>query len=451
MSGDYDWLVESDVANFFPYVDVSSVIQHVLSTSNLGEDVCLLLDHMLRVFAPMRGYRSSRLGGLPQEPFDCSRVLAHTYLGLVDEQFREEGSQGQFSRWVDDIVIGAKSRDEALQFVRRAQEALEHLGLYPNSAKTRILRSSEFGDDYMKAANDYLGELATEITAGAADIRKFRKSLRAHLRLPRAKRPKAWSRVLRRYYTSSRQLRDATLLAEWTGHLLESPESARHIFDYLGTYPLTVARVQQLIDVLNDFGGVYEDIDLLAHEYLCTAPNPASTRLRSLIAEWALKLIDASIEKRPRLAASACMTVGKFGLPAHLDALEVIYARAVKRDTVARLQATIVLYGAGRATSAMIRGLVARSSHETAQSIEYLLAVTAGEKEAVNLAVGLIQPSAREHPTRAVVRPRAVFLAPLVRAADPKKWATASVIWRKQLEANPREFRDRAAERWLFG
>ena len=185
------WLIETDIANFFPYIYISSVLSHVLSHSNLGEDAVRLLDHMLRQFSPMTQYRRSPLVGLPQESFDCSRILAHTYLNPLDDAFEAEGNLKQYSRWMDDIVIGANSKEEALQKVQRVQDALEQLGLYPNTAKTRIIKAEEFSNDYMKDENDYLGEVDERFKSKQPeDIAVFRSRLRHHLRI-REPRPKA--------------------------------------------------------------------------------------------------------------------------------------------------------------------------------------------------------------------------------------------------------------------
>jgi hypothetical protein len=68
----------------------------------------------------------------------------HTYLYEVDQAFEPEGVAGRYSRWVDDIVIGAPSREEGLQYVKRAQLALEKMGLSPNPTKTRVVSRAEF-------------------------------------------------------------------------------------------------------------------------------------------------------------------------------------------------------------------------------------------------------------------------------------------------------------------
>ncbi len=108
-------------------------------------------------------------------------MLAHTYLRRVDSEFEIEGRNDRYSRWVDDIVIGASNRSEALTQVQRAQVALEGIGLFPNSAKTRIIPAREFVADYMKAANDDLGEIQDDFVNGVNVSVRFRRALDDHL------------------------------------------------------------------------------------------------------------------------------------------------------------------------------------------------------------------------------------------------------------------------------
>ena len=81
-----------------------------------------------------------------------------------------------------DIVIGAQSEDEALQQIRRVQVALERVGLYPNTAKTRVLPRDLFVGAYLKDENDYLGEVDGRLDKGlAVDVTTFHQRLRRHL------------------------------------------------------------------------------------------------------------------------------------------------------------------------------------------------------------------------------------------------------------------------------
>ncbi len=407
-----------------------------------------LLEYMLQTFSPMAAYRPSRVGGLPQEGFDVSRVLAHLYLRPLDEEFDSEGQDGRYTRWVDDIAVGADTWDEALRIVQRIQSTLEGIGLYPNSAKTRIISGGVFSREYMKSENDWLGEFEDTIKSGVPDIPEFGRRLRRHLE--REDRPRAWPRVLRRYYTYSRRLRHPYLLEKWPSHIDDSPDSARSMFDYLATYRLTAARFNRLLVVLDRFGTVYEDIEILAHEYLALAPSVDSVRINGLIADWAYGIVEREAVPRPRIAAAACVTLGKFADGPRLDQLARLYGRW-KRDTVLRTQTATILLAAGRIDMAEVTRLLGRSQLETIENLEFLIAVAGGEKQAVGMALSAMEPVKKYGPDRVMTKPRLMFLAPLLRASAPSQWTAISGRWKRSLGSNPDGLRDHVAERWLFG
>ncbi len=449
ITNNHPWLIETDVANFFPYVDGDLVVEHLLSNSKLSEDVIRLLSHMLRQFSPMTEYRRPTIVGLPQEDFDCSRILGHTYLKPVDDEFDEEGRDERYSRYMDDVVIGADDMGQALRSVLRVQQAFERLGLYPNTAKTRIVPADDLVADYMKAENDYLGVVDGQLEEHVAvDVHVFRSHLRRHIR-PGATRPKAWSQVLRRYYSISRHMESGALLRLAFDHVALAPDSARHIFDYLASFPITRNRFHGLCRLIEQLGGVYEDVDLLAHEYLCSAPNRVRRTLRHEIGSWAWSQLQATVVRRPRLAASACMTLGKFGTPSQLDELRLAFDRHLNADTVLRQQAIVTLAGAGRLAAQDVSALSHVLDPVSAQHIRYLSALMTGEDRAVKMALSLVEPIQRRYPDRWIIRPRALFLAPLAAHASPRAWGAVSARWFAKVSSNRNSLRDCESERWI--
>ena len=443
------WLVETDVANFFPYVALPSVLNHVLANSNLGEDAARILEHLLKQFAPMDHYRQSPVVGLPQDNFDCSRILGHTYLKPVDDAFRSEGEANQYSRWMDDIVVGAETKEAALGIVARLQGSLERLGLYPNTAKTRIVRASDFLLDYMKDENDFLGEVDDRWRAKTPeDMTAFKTRLRRHLGR-KAPRPKAWARVLRRYYTACRHLESDALVSHAFEHIYESPDSARTIFEYLSTYPLTATRVDALIELLKRLRGVYPDIEILAQEYLCVAPNSKSETLAEAISNWAIEVMEREWSSNPRLAAAACLTVGKFGNDLHIGKVQTGMGTPRLPDTVFRQQALIVLAARGRVSSSELGNLSPHSSLISSQHVRFLRALFDGEAKAVNMTLSLLEPVKRTGPTRLVIRPRVLLLGSIIGKSAPDKVSTVRPKWAKLLKTQRRSMRDFTAERML--
>jgi reverse transcriptase-like protein len=444
----HKYLVETDIANFYPYVQLDSVLEHLLANSSLGEACVRLLGRMLREFSPISDYKASPIVGLPQEGFEASRIIAHTYLKPLDEEFRLEGDENRFARYVDDIAIGAHDLQEAFRQIGRVQRTLEPLGLYPNTAKTRILQRHELERVYFKAENDYLGTVDSRLEAGqSVNASRVESRMRSHLRS--RDQGKEWLRVVYRYYTLMRRTHNSRLTAVAFDHLVRWPESARDIFEYLATFRITAERLTTLRHSLDQLGGVYEDVELLAHEYVCNAPNTASRELRNELAGWGLELIDARRLTRPRMAASASMTVGKFGTPQHFAELRRIFDKLPKSDNALARQLLVILHGGGLLGSRELLKAGERFTGEGAANVLFLQAIESGEQRACALALGLLKPVQRGWPTRFTVRPRMLFIAPRLRDSLGKDWDHFTSRSAITLRGNGIAYRDAATIRWL--
>ncbi len=442
----YDWLVETDISNFFPSVQLDTASSHVLAQSRLGVDVVRLLTHILRESAPLAEYRVSPVVGLPQDTFDCSRIIAHSLLGTVDDEFLVEGTEGRYSRYMDDIVVGVRSRQEGYAIVGRAQRSLERLGLYPNTAKTRVVRRTEFEADFLKGENDYLGEVETSLSEGTSpDLGHFRLRLRGHLKSE--VRPRAWERVLRRYYRTSRILRDTTLMSVAAQHLLEHPGSSRAILDYVSTYKLTSVRVARLAAAVADMETPYEDVSLLALQAAVVAPVDRDRKAATALAEWGLEVVDRRRIAQARMASAAVLLVGKFGTPAHVQMLEDLYRNGEPAGDLFRRQLMVVLLG-HQAASQRDLAAFAVESEDARRMTAYLLAVREQNERASGLLLGALRPRERREPSMLMIPPRMMFLASLLSGPWVHRLDLARQSWRVKLGkvSGPR---DRVGEQWL--
>lgn len=446
---DHEWLVESDVANFFASLSIDRLAEHLLHRGEMEEPLVDLFRYMLVHFSPATMYRRSRIGGLPQEDFDASRIVAHTYLHPVDREFETEGDENRYSRWVDDIIIGADSWSEALEQVSRVQSALEALDLHPNSSKTRIYRRAEFEREHMKVENDLIGsfeddiELHGQLTSG----QMLRESVRDHCRL--RNRPRGWERVLRRYYTLSKRVGDDYLLGRWPEHLRDYPGSAPQILEYLAAFRLTEARHKLLQAVLADFGGVYQNIDILAREFALLAPNVGNAAVRRQLTEWGWATIDEAQTSSPYLAPPGVLLVTKFGNEADFDRLAALHSASARSDTPVVRQLAVSLFGVGRLSTAQLLEHSHGAGIAGARHARFLMAVERGESAAYQLCRGIVQPVERGNPARVVVRPRGLTLAPLLARADTAEWDRLVRRWVPALQGNPLRLHDAAALRWI--
>ena len=444
-----EWLVETDIANYFPTIGVDQICDHVRSDSNLTDAEVRLLRHILERLTPLMEYRRLAAGGLPQEYSESSRVLAHSYLAPLDRLFEDYGSAGLYTRWVDDIIVGAKTWPEALQIVSRVQLGLEKLGLYPNASKTRIYRRSEFVTEYMKEENDYLGELESTLGIPSAQpVREFRRRLINHINLPRP-RPKGWARVTRRYYTYSKRLQDDLLLRHWGTHLLANPESAGHIFEYLRIFALTHPRITRLESVLDQFGGVYQDVEVLAMEYLATASIDASRSIRRAAARVAVKRLKESDHFGDAVAAAASVVLAKHATPETTLVLKGAYDTVAHADSLTRRQLLVIGLALGWAGEPELSAVSLGSGDEVSRHVRFIRELTNGNPKAIDMALGVVKPTERHDPKRYGVRPRLLFLVPTLATVVPHRFLAESLAWLHRLESNPHELRDRSAERWI--
>lgn len=444
----YPFIVVTDIANFFPYVPVSGVASHVLSRSNLDEIVVHLLVRILEDFGHMHLYRQTASVGLPQEGFDCSRILAHTYLTPLDEEFGPEGLDGRYTRHVDDIVVGVDSEDQGLGVIARVQAALEGLGLYPNPSKTEIILTADIGRRWFRDTNDYLGEVESRLDANEEeDLGEFEERFLEHLHPKEDTRFR--SQVTKRFITLSRRLRSEVLLSHWLNLLASSPETARHLFDYLSTFPLTSERVEEIKNYAVRFWGLYEDVDLLIHEYLCSAPNSDEDNMRAQLGDWALRIARQQFHEAPRRASAATLTVGKHGTQEQILALAPLLDEEPHIDHVARRQVAIVLAGARQYTPDELLEKLPNPSKEASRDLRFLKAVRNGETRAIKMSLALAKPARRRNPDRYVFRVRCLFLAPLIAKGGPLELIHRRPAWRKSLDSMDQHFRDKASERWL--
>jgi hypothetical protein len=423
------WIVETDISNFFGTLDLDSLMSYVRTHGCLDETLNNLLRVKLGEYAPLNDYRPNRRRSLPQETLDVSRILAHTYLRQLDEYFEDAGNAKRFSRWVDDVVMGADSWSEALQLVRRFQVALETLNLYPNTAKTRIIPAAQFAEDYDQSENDYLGRVEQQIEAAGLPTHpdRFRKRVQTHARRQSSRRP-SWDRVLRRYYTVCKRIHDDSLLPWWDRHIPEAPKSAAHILEYVATFRLTASRLQDYKEMLHKLGGVYTDIELLCREAVLTSPNVRTPSLWDGLGDWGLATLSKSKVISPNVASSAALIVAKFGTQSQIESMKADLDDIHHVDNVCRSQLAAILFARGVLSEEDLRELLHVADRDASQAIRFLLLVSAGNSDAVSMLRFRAQPIDRKSPERAMFKPRLLVLLPLLRRVDPK-WSTVSQAW----------------------
>lgn len=300
------YVVESDVANYFSSIDLGIVQEYLLRTG-LHRDVVRLLIHLVRNVLRHPEYAESPALGLPQEPIDSSRNIAHGLLVEVDREFDQLGAAGLYSRFMDDFVAGADTMAEAERIIARLQRRLEPLGLYPNPAKTRVFEANEYKQRIMVGENSYLDSLAEALTEVQVD------GLRRHeLEDPKQldefieratefrlseERQASWDRVLRRYYRHLRELGRADWLPNVIEDMIEHPDSAPHILEYTRSFPLNAELVDKLLRMAGSRLELYGNLPLLILEALATAPTDTNADVIAAISNGVDELTALLLER----------------------------------------------------------------------------------------------------------------------------------------------------------
>lgn len=465
-----EFVVESDISNYFPSIDIRVVREHLLSHSDLDRDAVRLCTYILERIVRHPSYADAPSLGLAQEPFDASRAIGHSLLADVDREFVDEEKKGVYYRFMDDFAIGAQSRAGGERVASRLQRALEPLGLYPNTAKTRIVTRDEFLKSIMTEENDVLdcveglldmaesGPPVRTIGAIPASLREMIEERAIGLAsLDPGHRQRRWPQVMRRYVTALRRIGSEVLVDQLIGTMMTTPELARTILEYTRSFPLSRTRLQALFEVAEQSRRLYQDVTLLTLETLATMPNRHDRQLWVMASAEAISM-SKQILSRPiehgsfddwTLTALATV-VAKFGSTAQRQEFVDYVWRKSPKNSFARLQGLSVVLGDGMLTVADVDTNAPGLPWMVVLDIDFLRSLEAGDDRTVGICIGLLQPEVRLQPNRWHVHPRPAALAKVIARAAPKRVDRLLPNYICKLSTNPIRLRDRRLEA-LYG
>ena len=461
---DVQFIVESDIANFYPSIRLEAISEHLHSQTNLNKEVVRLCAQIIDGVMPRRDYSEVSMMGLPQEQCGSSRDIAHSLLLDVDKEFRGEGEKGRYTRYMDDIVIGVPSIREGEHCISRWQLSLETLGLYPNGAKTVVIPKEKYLHDAMVQANADIERLSNELDICSEgqpiQAKPSRELLDDIIELSNnhralAERPRGWGRVARRIYTLQRRAGIHPWWEYWRTDIEEDPGAAASILEYVRSWPLDQATVDELASLSSQCCDLYANIALLIAEVIMSAPVPGDPRLWIGIYRTCHGQLKQLLRRRSttleieRVAAAWLVAAWKFGNDAQRRELLTLVPPTYDANSPVRVQALPLLVATGESLSEWVSAKPGMA-WEDALAAEYLRSLQAGEDRAVGIALGMLDPAARLLPQRFVVLPRAFPLLDIVGRANPKRLSLVVPSMLKKLEANPDLLRDYRVEQDLM-
>jgi hypothetical protein len=154
----YTYVFDTDITQFFPSVDRERAKHALAQRTQAHQTLLELLFYCIELWAPRVRYCA--VPGLPIEPNDVSRLIAHNYIKGVDEHFVGD-PKVHYLRWVDDTVIFVADEQAAYDIKQRHHLALREMGLSPNASKTAIMSAKEYGEgrhpEFNRRINDATG------------------------------------------------------------------------------------------------------------------------------------------------------------------------------------------------------------------------------------------------------------------------------------------------------
>jgi group II intron reverse transcriptase/maturase len=216
----YEWVVDLDLQQFFDTVDQELLLQAVNEEVADGS-VLRLIRQFLKsgVLMPGGDVEPTELGTPQGGPL--SPLLANIYLHAFDVSMRARGHR--LLRYADDVILFARSQQEAVQALEDAQQVLEQeLKLTLHPTKTRIV-SIEEGFDFLgfRYFRDTKGRL--QKTVRRKSEARFREAIRQRTPRHAGQRPTKPKRMtvtrLRKNRRVKQMLQDLnTYLRGWHGY-----------------------------------------------------------------------------------------------------------------------------------------------------------------------------------------------------------------------------------------
>ena len=239
-SDGFTYVFDTDVNDFFPSVDRTRAKAPIAARTGAHPSLLELLFYCLEAWLPRFSY--APMTGLPVEPNDVSRVVAHGYLKSVDAVFKRR-QDCIYLRYVDDTVVFCKSFADASLIRRLHHLELRQLGLNPNAAKSQIMTVEEFQAGRQRDVNLRLAKARK-----ARDVAGFVIAALDWFNLD-PKTTASWDKVSKMIYSLARQMKTEALRPSAAKHARDFPNISQTGLRYLVAFDLTESELRSLLDM----------------------------------------------------------------------------------------------------------------------------------------------------------------------------------------------------------
>ena len=310
--------------------------------------------------------------GLPQDSFDCSRVLANLVLLKIDKLL-DTATRGEWVRWMDDLSFAVRRQPDAHRVLRDLTEKLREDGLTINSGKTLILERKELKKHLLIVENALLDKLRDNIADGR--ITSSTRTLKSLWdRLKKDSSPAYWDKVVARVYALAGELKDPFLVPASYKLLVAYPRLAKTIFTYFESIDYTSAILDIVEKYLRSGFDLYEEVRVRILESLIALHLPRKDRIRALSLAWKC-FLNKAYKDQDYSRAAALLVIGTYGTSSAYKKLQNIFESEDPRNfsqIVRRYLVAILLNG----DSTLHNAVLGRATHETGDLVKDLILFT---------------------------------------------------------------------------
>lgn len=290
----YPYIVVTDITNFFDSVLYGRIEESLYGIPAPPRLVSLLF-LLLESFSLREAFTPVQRIGLPVDPCDCSRVLAHMILFPHDRRMVKRVGDDAYVRWMDDQNIGVQSKAEGMRVLGAVCESLRKLHLTPNSSKSTILSLSRAKRYFHFAANSALDALEALPHDTSKQRTMLRRSVRREWAVARQLEGEGeWQKILKRFYRQAARSRSKLLVRRARADVKEMPGLVERITDYLRYVSDVNTAISFVETLLADEEQIYPDVNYQLIESLLKLSPERSAALR--LSHFGLELLKMTVE-----------------------------------------------------------------------------------------------------------------------------------------------------------
>ncbi|WP_321492978.1 RNA-directed DNA polymerase [uncultured Desulfobacter sp.] len=253
-------LIVTDLSNYYDSISIEELKKVFLGYVENNEVLVDILFRVIEEISWKPDYLPYSGRGLPTSNLEEIRLLAHSFLFEIDEVLKQR-THDSFTRWMDDIVIGADDRKEAIELISSISDMLKSRGLSLNLSKTAIYDRKEARYHFQIEENKYLDSLE-DVKKGDADYNQvttdLKKNFKKHFK---DHGPKYWDKIAKRYITAFGKLESTKLLTEISRVYLNYPGLRPNLLYYLSKIGYKKQTAKKVEEILSNID-VFDDISI---------------------------------------------------------------------------------------------------------------------------------------------------------------------------------------------